>query len=313
MGIMDNVMDSFNKGADAVVGAATKGASAVKDAASNVLIENADFVKDFARLCTQGFNLGFHERNGGNLSYLLTQNDLDAVYKSFNNTPGTWVALEVCEPSLAGAFFLVTATGSYMQNIAQEPKENLGILEINAEGNAYRVVWGFAEGGAPTSEFPSHFMIHAIRQKATGGKSRVLYHAHPKSVIATTFVLPLDAKTFSRMLWKSMTECVMVFPEGVGVVPWMVPGGADIAKATAEQMETYPACIWAQHGVFASGETFDATLGLMHCIEKAADIYVHARSMNGGNDSFANTIPDEGLKQTALEYGVTLNTSLLEK
>ena len=45
-----------------------------------------------------------------------------------------------------------------------------------------------------------------------------------------------------------MTECVVVFPGGVGVVPWMVPGGADIARETAAMMETFDAVIWAQHG-----------------------------------------------------------------
>ena len=43
--------------------------------------------------------------------------------------------------------------------------------------------------------------------------------------IALTLVLPLDDKVFTRELWESATECPVVFPDGVGVVPWMVPGG----------------------------------------------------------------------------------------
>ena len=31
----------------------------------------------------------------------------------------------------------------------------------------------------------------------------------------------------------------VVFPDGVGVVPWMVPGGRDIAVATSELMKKY--------------------------------------------------------------------------
>ena len=42
----------------------------------------------------------------------------------------------------------------------------------------------------------------------------------------------------------------MVFPGGVGVVPWMVPGGADIALATSELMKEYDAAVWAHHGLF---------------------------------------------------------------
>ncbi len=75
----------------------------------------------------------------------------------------------------------------------------------------------------------------------------------------------------------------------------MVPGGADIARATSEQMKTFDAVVWASHGLFVSGADFDSTFGLLHTIEKAADIYGRARAMNGGSGEFLNTITDEGL------------------
>ena len=50
-------------------------------------------------------------------------------------------------------------------------------------------------------------------------------------------MLPLDGKVFTRELWESATECPVVFPDGVGVVPWMVPGGREIAVKTAELMK----------------------------------------------------------------------------
>lgn len=111
-----------------------------------------------------------------------------------------------------------------MHNVSASPIESIGIVEMNEAGSAYRVVWGLMNR-KPTSELPTHIMNHAIRMKATDGACRVIYHAHPNNIIAMTFVEPLDARTFSRALWKAMTECVVVFPEGVGVVPWMVPGG----------------------------------------------------------------------------------------
>lgn len=40
-----------------------------------------------------------------------------------------------------------------------------------------------------------------------------------------------------------MTECVVIFPDGIGVVPWMVPGGAEIANATSKLMKKYDATI----------------------------------------------------------------------
>ena len=44
-------------------------------------------------------------------------------------------------------------------------------------------------------------------------------------------------------------------------------------------MEKYNAVIWAHHGMFCSGETFDLTFGLMHTIEKSAEILIKVLSM----------------------------------
>ena len=40
-------------------------------------------------------------------------------------------------------------------------------------------------------------------------------------------------------LWEMATECPIVFPKGVAVVPWMVPGGKEIAVATSNEMKEY--------------------------------------------------------------------------
>lgn len=102
-------------------------------------------------------------------------------------------------------------------------------------------------------------MNHSVRKAATNGANRVIYHCHATNVIAMTYILPLTDRDFSRALWQSATECPVVFPEGVGVCPWMVPGGAAIAMATSELMKHYQAAVWAQHGLFASGPDFDIT------------------------------------------------------
>jgi len=110
-------------------------------------------------------------------------------------------------------------------------------------------------------------------------------------------------------LWQSATECPVVFPGGVGVVPWMVPGGADIAIATSELMKQYDAAVWAHHGLFCSGPDFDTTFGLMHTIEKAAQIWVLAQS--AGQGKICQTISDDNLRAIAGEFGVTLNEAFL--
>ena len=96
----------------------------------------------------------------------------------------------------------------------------------------------------------------------------------------------------------------------MGVVPWMVPGGSDIALATSQLMKEYDAAVWAHHGLFASGPDFDTTFGLMHTIEKAAQIYILA--LSAGQGRILQTIEDDDLRAIAKDFGVTLREEFLE-
>lgn len=236
------------------------------------------FVQDFIKMADDGYKQGWHERNGGNLSYRLKKGEVDAIRpRLYRDTVWQPIGTEV--PGLAGEFFLVTGTGKYFRNITVDPEACLAIIEIDESGSNYRIRWGLVEGGNPTSELPTHLMNHEVKKKLTDGRHRVIYHAHTTNTIALTFVLPLEDEVFTRELWEMATECPVVFPEGVGVIGWMVPGGREIAVATSELMEKYNAVIWAHHGMFCSGETFDLTFGLMHTIEKSAEILIKVLSM----------------------------------
>ena len=127
-------------------------------------------------------------------------------------------------------------------------------------------------------------------------------------MIALTFVLPLTDEVFTRELWEMATECPVVFPDGVGVVGWMVPGGRDIAVATSELMKQYDVAIWAHHGMFASGPDFDTTFGLMHTVEKSAEILVKVLSMS---PTKLQTITPQNFRDLAKDFKVNLPEKFL--
>ena len=206
------------------------------------------FLQDFVKMAEDGYQQGWHERNGGNLSYRLKKGEVDAIRQRLSET-ASWQPIGTSVPGLAGEHFLVTGSGKYFRNIIVDPEACLAIIEVDGSGNNYRIRWGLAEGGNPTSELPTHLMNHEIKKKLTGGKHRVIYHAHTTNTIALTFVLPLNDEVFTRELWEMATECPVVFPEGVGVVGWMVPGGRDIAVATSKLMEQYNACLLYTSGI----------------------------------------------------------------
>ena len=220
---------------------------------------DAEFVQGFIRMADDGWQQGWHERNGGNLSYRV------------------------------------------------KPEDSICMIELDDKGENYRIVWGLVNGGRPTSELPSHLMNLEVK-KLQDPDYRVVYHAHTTNIIALTFVLPLEDKVFTRELWEMATECPVVFPDGVGVVPWMVPGGREIAVATSELMKKYDLAIWAHHGTFAAGKDFDLTFGLMHTVEKSAEILVKMLSMQPNK---RQTITPDDFRHLAKDFGVTLPEEFL--
>jgi len=267
----------------------------------------AGFVKGFMNMANDGWNQGWHERNGGNLSYRMKKEEVVSVKEALNFS-GTWTAIGASVPKLAKEFFLVTGSGKYFRNVLPNPKDSIGIIEIDETGENYRICWGLVNGGRPTSELPSHLMNHEVKMLATDGRYRVIYHSHTTNIIALTFVLPLKDEVFTRELWEMATECPVVFPDGIGVVDWMVPGGRDIAVATSELMKKYDAAIWAHHGIFCAGEDFDLTFGLMHTIEKSAEILVKTLSIT---NTKRQTITPEQFRQLAKDFHVTLPEKFL--
>ena len=270
-------------------------------------ILNAEFMEGFIRMADDGFRLGWHERNGGNLSYRIRQEEIEQVREELK-ADGLWTPIGTKVPGLSGEYFLVTGSGKFFRNISLDPEANIAIIELDQAGENYRILWGLKKGGRPTSELPSHLMNHEVKKEVTKGAHRVIYHCHAANVIALTFILPLSDQVFTRELWEMATECPVVFPEGVGVVGWMVPGGREIAVETSKLMRRYNVAIWAHHGMFCSGEDYDITFGLAHTVEKAAEILVKVLSVRPDK---LQTITPENLRNLANDFHVSLPEEFL--
>ena len=126
------------------------GANAAKAGVADALVEQQPFMRAFIRMCKDGFDQGWHEANGGNLTYRMTEEDVAACQDGFTfDRP--WVEMGVQADNLKGAYFLTTGSGKYMRNVPLHPADCLGIVEINEAGDAWRIVWGLENGGTPES------------------------------------------------------------------------------------------------------------------------------------------------------------------
>lgn len=124
----------------------------------------------------------------------------------------------------------------------------------------------------------------------------------------TEICTAVGGKVFTRDSGRGDQECPVVFPSGIGVVGWMVPGGREIAVATSALMKEYDVAIWAHHGMFCSGEDFDFTFGLMHTVEKSAEILVKMLSMRPDK---RQTISPQNFRDLAKDFKVTLPEKFL--
>ena len=262
--------------------------------------------RGFIKTCTDGWLQGWHERNGGNLSYRMRVEEVEEVRELLDENK-EWQEIGTEVPSLANEYFMVTGSGKYFRNVEQDFEDNVAIIKLNEDGTKYKIVYGLVNGGRPTSELPSHLMnLEVLKQRDED--MRIVYHAHPANTVALTFVLPLKDEVFTREIWEMETECPVVFPQGIGVVEWMVPGGKDIAVKTAEIMKTRNVAVWAHHGMFVCGHDFDEAFGLMHTVEKAAEILVKVMSMCFVK---TNTIQPQNFRDLAEAFNVTLDEKYL--
>ena len=265
-------------------------------------VKEAPFVREMCKTASNMYRLGWDERNGGNISYLLKEEEV-AQYLDLNEVIRTIPLMGVNEVDfdaspLEGKIFIVTGTGKYFKNVEDDPETNLGIVRIGKGGKEVELLWGFADGGRPTSEFPAHMMSHMARL-SVDPENRVVMHSHPTNTLAMNFVHELDEKKFTHSLWEMCTECIVVFPEGVGVLPWMLCGTAEIGKATAEKMKEFRLVVWAMHGIYGAGKTPDETFGLIETVEKAAQIYMLTAHLPR-----VNTIKDEDMLKLLELFGV---------
>lgn len=266
---------------------------------------NSSFVKEVSEITSNMYRQGWDERNGGNISYLIDEDEIRKFFptdKYIRDIELGFTADEICR----NKYFLVTGTGKYFKNVIKDPEENLGLVKIDSNGHTAHLLWGYRSGGRMTSEFPAHLMSHAERLKVNP-KNRVIMHTHPTYTICMGACLPTDEVIFTRKLWKSNTEAVVVFPEGIGVLPCMICGTNEIGEVTANKMKEYRLVSWTNHGIYGAGNDIDEAFGLIETVEKTAQIYM----LTLGH--VVNEIPDEVILGLAKLWNLKMKPGVIDE
>lgn len=166
------------------------------------------------------------------------------------------LALPVAVPHLAGGSILMSGSGRRLREIRDNPLENLGFVTIHEDGQTaslYTSPRRIFE--RLSSEFNSHIAIHDDQVAQTGTNFHAVVHAQPRHLTYLSHIAQYrDEDYFNRHLLRWQPELIVNLPEGVGVVPFQVPGSAALMQATVASLRTHRIVVWCKHGVVARSD-----------------------------------------------------------
>jgi len=166
------------------------------------------------------------------------------------------VNLPTPAPELAGHTLLVTGSGCRLRDIQRDPLANLSALIVNPDGlTARQFTSPHRLFASVTSEFNSHLAVHRDQIQSGSAKFHVVIHAQPPYLTFLSHIPRYREQAYlNRRLLRWQPETIINLPEGVGILPFMLPGSIELMQATVENLRIHRMVVWSKHGVMARSE-----------------------------------------------------------
>jgi rhamnulose-1-phosphate aldolase len=196
----------------------------------------------------------------------------------------TTIDLPVPVPELVGKAFLVTGSGRRLREITHEPVANLGFVTVDEGGFTGHLYTSprclFTQ---LTSEFNSHLAVHQDQVCLTGTNFHAIVHAQPPYLTYLSHIPSYqDEQYLNQHILRWQPETIVNLPEGVGYLPFRVPGSSQLMSDTAEALRTHRVVVWAKHGVMARSDV---------SVKRAADRIEYAET--GAHYEYLNLVNHE--------------------
>jgi rhamnulose-1-phosphate aldolase len=229
----------------------------------------ANIISQLGRAGQRLTELGASEGASGNLSVFLRVPP--AAYQGF--TCAEDIELPLAVPELAGGTFVVTGSGTRSRDILDSPLSCLGWLEVHVTGRTGTLRSGPQRRFSRlTSEFNSHLAVHRDQVVRHGLEFHAVVHAQPRKVTYLSHIADYqDPETLTRRLLRWQPEAILNFPEGIAVVPFLVPGQDELMLANERALRDRSIVVWSKHGVMArSNVSISVAVDLIEYLETAA-------------------------------------------
>ncbi len=196
-------------------------------------------------------------------------------------------------PDLAGAVLIVTGSGRRLREIIIEPEASLACVVVDGDGSTGRLYYSHRRRfQRVTSEFNSHLAVHADQIGANGANFLGIVHAQPLHLTYLTHIPRYQEEAYlNRRLLRWQPEAILNFPQGIGVLPFCVPGSTQLQNQTVEKLRSHKLILWARHGLMARSDV---------SVKRAVDLVEYAETaaryeaLNLSNNEMADGLnPDE--------------------
>ncbi len=167
------------------------------------------------------------------------------------------IDLPVPVAELAHQSLLVTGSERRLGEIIDDPTANLGFITIDEGGRTAQLYTSSRRRFARlTRELNSHLAVHHDFVCARHVDFHALIHAQPPHLTYLSHIPAYqDEDYLNRHILRWEPETIMHLPEGVGLVPFQVPGSAEQMQGTLDALRAHRLIIWGKHGVMARSET----------------------------------------------------------
>ena len=159
-------------------------------------------------------------------------------------------------PELAGATFLVSGSGRRLREIIDEPTANVACIVVNEGGLTGRIYTSYHRRFEHvTSEFNSHLAVHYSQILSSGTNFHAVIHAQPMHLTYLSHIPRYqDEQYLNTHLLRWQPETIINLPEGIGFIPFRLPGSPELMAGNIESLRTHRVVIWAKHGVMARSD-----------------------------------------------------------
>lgn len=159
-------------------------------------------------------------------------------------------------PELAGATFLVSGSGRRLREIRDEPTASIACMVVNEGGLTARLYTSYDRRfERVTSEFNSHLAVHFDQIRSSGTNFHAVIHAQPVHITFLSHIPRYqDEQYLNSHLLRWQPETILNLPEGIGFLPFRIPGSPELMAGNVAALRAHRIVIWAKHGVMARSD-----------------------------------------------------------